>query len=282
MIRIKNLILLCINNSNIPVFHLFRFLKASCFLWSTIWLAINQLQLSTAFKCDCPVLSDLPSLSGRLGPSLSHIAAPPNCQSSERAFCALTKALSVSLWFVTPKRAFHGVLSQFFFFPICQDIQCRGRRSRDGERGKIVGWETGSFVAPVLRPVLALGWFLMKSFQFHIIHASTALPHPLVFFTLFAVEWSLQFFPCSPYFFTQKIVLSLCCWGYFNFAQMENNNQGKIIKWTQARKVQEIGKWVWGLTGRPRMSAKWGWQRERGPQYHVALFRVILNKAHCT
>jgi len=84
----------------------------------------------------------------------------------------------------------------------------------------------------------------MKSFQFHIIHASTALPHPLVFFTLFAVEWSLQFFPCSPYFFTQKIVLSLCCWGYFNFAQMENNNQGKIIKWTQARKVQEIGKWV--------------------------------------
>lgn len=102
------------------------------------------------------------------------------------------------------------------------------------------------------------------------------------FFTLFAVEWSLQFFPCSPYFFTQKIVLSLCCWGYFNFAQMENNNQGKIIKWTQARKVQEIGKWVWGLTGRPRMSAKWGWQRARGPQYPVALFRVILNKAHCT
>lgn len=85
------------NHLNIPVFHLFRFLKVSCFLWSTIWLAINQLQLSTAFKCDCPVLSDLPSLSGRLGPSLSHIAAPPNCQSSERAFCALTKALSVSL-----------------------------------------------------------------------------------------------------------------------------------------------------------------------------------------
>lgn len=215
MIRIKNLILLCINNSNIPVFHLFRFLKASCFLWSTIWLAINQLQLSTAFKCDCPVLSDLPSLSGRLGPSLSHIAAPPNCQSSERAFCALTKALSVSLWFVTPKRAFHGVLSQFFFFPICQDIQCRGRRSRDGERGKIVGWETGSFVAPVLRPVLALGWFLMKSFQFHIIHASTALPHPLVFFYTFCGWMELAIFSMLPLFFHPKNCVVIVLLGVF-------------------------------------------------------------------
>jgi len=87
-------------------------------------------------------------------------------------------------------------------------------------------------------------------------------------------------FSISSYFFTQKIVLSLLL-GYFNFAQMENNNQGKIIKWTQARKVQEIGKWAGGLTGRPRMSAKWGW-KGRGPQHPVALFRVILNKAQCT
>jgi len=97
-------------------------------------LAINQLQLSAAFRCDRPVPSDLPSLSGRLAPSLS--IPLPCCQSSERAFCALTKALSVSLWFVTPKRAFHGVLSEFFF-PICQDTLRRGEGDRDrgGERG---------------------------------------------------------------------------------------------------------------------------------------------------
>lgn len=65
---------------------------------------------------------------------------------------------------------------------------------------------------------------------------------------------NFSMFPCIFYFFLfyifcvlfapEKMVLSLLLLllPHFNFAQMENNNQGKIIKWTQARKVRKIGK----------------------------------------
>lgn len=215
MIRIKNLILLCINNSNIPVFHLFRFLKASCFLWSTIWLAINQLQLSTAFKCDCPVLSDLPSLSGRLGPSLSHIAAPPNCQSSERAFCALTKALSVSLWFVTPKRAFHGVLSQFFFSLSARTfsrVQETGQRWREREDSRLGNWElrcacfTSSF-SP---------WLIFDE-KFSVSHYSCIhrLAPSIGFFYTFCGWMELAIFSMLPLFFHPKNCVVIVLLGVF-------------------------------------------------------------------
>lgn len=86
----------------------------------------------------------------------------------------------------------------------------------------------------------------MKSFQFHIIHAEApTVPHsPFQSQSsslCFAVEWSLQFFffLFSPEIFLLFVAAAMV---HFNFVQMENNNQGKIIKWTQARKVQEIGK----------------------------------------
>lgn len=87
---------------------------------------------------------------------------------------------------------------------------------------------------------LALGWFLMKSFQFHIIHApqqpslhSLLLLLHLLLLCLpatppcagFAVEWRLHSLLLFLVFYVFFSLLQFLL--YFNFAQMENNNQDK-------------------------------------------------------